>query len=401
MKSILVTMSVLFNLYNTAQSQEPKPTLKWKFQALDAIIGSPVIDGNAVYFSSLDKNLYAVNFQTGKQLWKFETVAPNRSTVLVSGEVLYFLSGDGNVYCLDKKTAKINWSFKTRGEKKYDLYSFADHFQSSPVLDGGILYFGSGDHNVYAVNAKSGKLVWQYKTGNVVHATPVIQNENLLIGSFDGYFYDLNKITGKSIWKFKSVGQKYFPLGEFQGSPAISGGTVYVGSRDFNFYALNIKKGICNWNHYFTRGWSIATPVFYRNMVINGTSDDRILAAMDTSSGAITWQIDAQFNIFGSCLVTDSTGFFGTLGGKLFAVNLNTGKIIWNYSTDGRQKYHNEYLTDNEKYNSNSIKLLTGDLAEQVPIFYKLGGIFSKPAKMDKFLVFSSSEGAVYCLKVK
>ncbi len=401
MKTILLSILIFLSINISAYSQASQPSLKWKFQTKDAIISSPVIDDEVVYFSSLDKNLYAVDLQTGKQIWKFETAAPNRSTVLISGKSLYFLSGDGILYSLDKKTARVIWSFKTGGEKKYDLFSFADHFQSSPVLDGDNLYFGSGDSNIYAVNSKTGNLVWQYKTGNVVHATPAIQKDNLLIGSFDGYFYDLNKTTGKLIWKFKSVGQRYFPLGEFMGSPAVSGNTVYVGSRDFNFYAINIAKGVCNWNRYFLNGWSIATPVFYKNFVINGTCDDRILAAMDTSSGGFAWRTNAQFDIFGSCLLADSTGFFGTASGKLFAVNLNNGKILWTYETEGRQKFHDEYLTKDDQFNSSALATLEKNLASQVPMFYKMGGILSKPTIKNKLLVFSSSEGAVYCLGIQ
>ena len=250
------------------------------------------------------------------------------------------------------------------------------------------------------MNAETGKLVWNYKTGNVVHTTPAISGNKLLVGSFDGNFYCLNKGDGKLHWKFKSVGQRYFPLGEFQGSPAVSGNTVYVGSRDFNFYALNIEKGVCNWNRYFSYGWSIATPVFYKNFVINGTSDDRVLVAMDTTVGVVAWRANARFNIFGSCLIKDSIGYFGTLNGNVFSVNLNNGMIIWTYATEGNKKNHDKYLTKDDQYNDYSLNLLDKELASQVPMYFNLGGIFSKPAIEKNLLVISSTDGYLYCLKV-
>jgi len=381
-----------------AVAQHNAPTLKWKFQAQGPVIASPVIDDNVVYFSSLDKNLYAVNLQTGKQVWKFATSGENRSAPLIAGQQLYFLSGDGNVYCLDKNTAKINWTFKSGGERKYELFEFADHIQSSPVLDGDMLYFGSGDNNVYALNAKTGQLIWSFKTGSVVHATPAIKDNNLLVGSFDGYFYNLDKLTGKLIWKFKSVGQRYFPMGEFSGQPAVSGNTVYVGSRDFNLYAINIKTGACNWNHYFPHGWSIGAPQFYKNLVINSTMDERIVTAIDTGGGGTLWRSPLQFDMFGACVLSDSTGYVGTLNGNLVAFNLNKGNILWTYETDSRQKFFDQYFTKNEQFSNASYEMLGKDLGAQVSIFYKVGGIFSQPAKKDNLLVFSSSEGSVYCL---
>lgn len=401
MKTIIAAFIILLSVNLSAKPGGPTPVLKWKFRAQDAVIASPVIDDDVVYFSSLDKNLYAVNLQTGAQVWKFATAEPNRSAPLIAGQSLYFLSGDGNVYCLDKKTAKVTWTFKTGGERKYELFAFADHIQSSPVLDGEMLYFGSGDSNIYALNATTGRLVWSYKTGSVVHATPAIKDNNLLVGSFDGYFYNLDKHTGKLVWKFKSVGQRYFPKGEFSGQPAISGNTVYVGSRDFNLYAINIKTGDCNWNRYFTYGWSVGTPQFYKGLVINSTMDERIVAGMDTTNGAIAWRTTPQFDMFGACLLSDSTGYVGTLNGNLLAVNLNNGNIDWTYQTEGRKKFFDQYFTKDEQFNDTSLEMLGKDLGAQVPIFYKTGGIFSKPAIKDKLLVFSSSEGNVYCLGVE
>lgn len=376
------------------------PPLLWKFKAAGPFIASPVIDSGLVFCSSLDSNLYAMDMKTGVQKWRFNTGAANRSTVLVHGRVLYLLGGNATLYCLDKRTGKKQWTFKTGGEKKYSLYGFADHFQSSPMWNEGRLYFGSGDGNIYALEAKTGGLLWKFATQNVVHTTPAVQRDKVLVGSFDGYFYALNKNTGALIWRFKSVGQRYFPAGEFQGSPAVAGNTVYVGSRDFNLYALNIEKGVCNWNRYFSNGWSISTPSFYKNLVINGTSDDRALMAMDTARGTIAWQVPAGFNIFGSCLVVDSTGYFGTLNGKLFSIDLTDGKIRWVYHTDGNTAHHDDYLLQNDQYNEQALSLLRQDLSAQVQMFYRMGGIFSKPAKEGNRLLFSAADNTLYCLQL-
>ena len=61
------------------------------------------------------------------------------------------------------------WKFATGGERRFEAkglhgltpksQTFVDPFDvflSSPVVAGGIVYFGSGDGNLYALDARSG-----------------------------------------------------------------------------------------------------------------------------------------------------------------------------------------------------------------------------------------------------
>jgi outer membrane protein assembly factor BamB len=64
-----------------------------------------------------------------------------------------------------------------------------DVYLSSPAVWNGAVYFGSGDGNVYALNASSGQVKWKFKTGDVVHASPAIADGTVYIGSWDTYFY--------------------------------------------------------------------------------------------------------------------------------------------------------------------------------------------------------------------
>jgi len=40
----------------------------------------------------------------------------------------------------------------------------------------GIVYVGSCDHNVYALNANTGTKVWNYTTGDIVLSSPTVSN---------------------------------------------------------------------------------------------------------------------------------------------------------------------------------------------------------------------------------
>ena len=104
-------------------------------------------------------------------------------------------------------------------------------------MDGKV-YFGSGDGNVYAVDAKSGVLQWKFATGDVVHASPAVVNGMVYIGSWDGRLYAIDAASGQQKWAFEGGKDPaiHNQVG-FQSSAAVVDGTVYVGSRDAHVYA--------------------------------------------------------------------------------------------------------------------------------------------------------------------
>lgn len=44
---------------------------------------------------------------------------------------------------------------------------------SSPTISGSVVYMGSSDNNVYALDAVTGNLKWNYTTGDWVASSPV------------------------------------------------------------------------------------------------------------------------------------------------------------------------------------------------------------------------------------
>ena len=63
-------------------------------------------------------------------------------------------------------------------------------------MANGVVYIGSFDHNVYALNASTGALLWSYATGDVVTSSPAVANGVVYVGSQDNNLYALNASTG-------------------------------------------------------------------------------------------------------------------------------------------------------------------------------------------------------------
>ena len=199
--------------------------------------------------------------KTNRTLWNYTTGSYVDSSPAVADGVVYVGSGNNNVYALNATTRAFLWSYHT-----------SDVVDSSPAVVGGFVFVGSWDGNVYALNATTGKLVWSKKTGGpIVHSSPAVVGGFVFVGSWDGYVYALNATTGKLVWSKKTGG----PI-EYS-SPAVADGVVYVGSTDHNVYALNVATGAVVWS-YPTGGVVKSSPAVAGGVVFVGSDDDNVYA---------------------------------------------------------------------------------------------------------------------------
>src|ERR1700694_3261353 len=73
---------------------------------------------------------------------------------------------------------------------------------SSPAVVGGVVYVGSEDDNVYALNANTGAKIWAFQTGGFVNSSPAVVGGVVYVGSADWNVYALNASTGAQMWAF-------------------------------------------------------------------------------------------------------------------------------------------------------------------------------------------------------
>jgi eukaryotic-like serine/threonine-protein kinase len=155
--------------------------------------------------------------------WSYATGDFVGSSPAVANGVVYVGSNDHYVYALNAKTGTKLWSYVT----------FTGVY-SSPAVANGVVYVGSDDHNVYALNAKTGAKLWSYATGRAVESSPAVANGVVYVGTNDSYVYALNAKTGTKLWRYQAF---------LVSSPAVANGVVYVGSLNNNVYAFGLKKG--------------------------------------------------------------------------------------------------------------------------------------------------------------
>ena len=69
------------------------------------------------------------------------------------------------------------------------------------IADGRVFFGSSVDHQVHALDAKTGESLWTFFTGGPVRFAPTVWKEKIYAVSDDGYLYCLDAASGKLIWK--------------------------------------------------------------------------------------------------------------------------------------------------------------------------------------------------------
>jgi outer membrane protein assembly factor BamB len=389
--------------------------IKWQFQTHGQVLSSPAVTADTVYIGSSDHFLYALDRATGTQKWKFKTDGRITSSPAVSAGVVYFGSWDGNFYAVDAVKGELKWKFALPGERRFaaaHLHGSVpaaevmpdpfDFYLSSPVVWNSTVYLGSGDTNVYALDATSGQLKWKFKTGDVVHASPAIANGTLFVGSWDSYFYALDAATGKEKWRFKTGEDPeiHNQVG-IQSSAAVADGVVYFGCRDSNFYAVDASSGKERWRFNNKGSWVIGSPAVNGGKVYFATSDSALLHALDAKTGAETFSLNYKgWPLFSSPAIAGDTLYVGSHEGKLFAINLKTQKQSWLFATDGSRKNGSTYTKADgtPNYEAAFSDFFYDDMVTGVQKLMTVGAILSSPVIASDAIYFGSADGNVYAL---
>jgi eukaryotic-like serine/threonine-protein kinase len=389
--------------------------VRWEFQTGERVVSSPVVQGAVLYFGSDDGNLYAVNASDGRQLWKRATGGPVSSTPAVADGFVYAGSYDGKFYALDARTGATKWKFATTGERRFEakgIHGFQpknqtfpdpfDIFLSSPVVVKDTVYFGSGDSNLYALDAASGAMRWKFQTGDVIHASPAFSDGVLFVGSWDSNLYAVDASTGKEKWRFHSGEDAaiHNQVG-FQSSPAVADGVVYTGCRDSNLYAIDAQTGKEKWRFSTGQSWVISSPAIAQGKVFFSTSDSALYHVLDAATGKPVLQQQGKSFVFSSPAIAKDVVFTGVSNGTLEARDIASGELLWDFQTQASKRNNGWVLTSDRKFNN---PMLYYSNWREAPIVaqtwqFSVGSILSSPLVSDGVVYVGSTDGKVYALE--
>lgn len=335
--------------------------------------------------------------------WMFGTTAGVESSPALVDGVVYVGSNDGSLYAVDAETGSQSWSFATPGGRP-----------SSPAVVDGLVFFGSSNHRVYAVDASTGIAAWDYLTGDDVRSSPAVVGGILYVGSDDGNVYALMADSGVLLWKF-ATGYVV------DSSPVVVGGVVYVGSvayvppYDGRIFALDAYSGELKWK--YSMGASPrSSPAVANGIVYIGTNNGE-LTAVDSASGTLrwrffmgTWQVTTPTVVggvvyFGSGDYGPGTGPGpgGAMDHTVFAVNASSGLLKWQHRTGAAVLSSPAVAGGSAGFlyigsNDNKVYALNAATGAEQWHYVTGGSVTSSPATANGVVYIGSNDNKLYAL---
>jgi outer membrane protein assembly factor BamB len=278
----------------------------------DFYLSSPSVWNGTVYFGSSDGNVYALEVNSGALKWKFKTGDIVHSSPAIADGVLYVGSWDTYLYAVDAASGTEKWRFKTGDDP--DAHNHVG-IQSSPAVTDGVVYFGSRDSFAYAVEAATGKQMWKFSTdGSWVNNSMVVHDGKAYFGtSIPGIMHAVDAKSGKAIFDLPS-GTPVFA------SMALAGDTLYLGNFGGKLTAIDLKTQ--------KPAWVFETDGAKQNAASMTNADGSI--KFETVFSAPTpyyedmvlavHKLFTMGTILSSPVVVEDTVYFGSTDGNLYAV---------------------------------------------------------------------------------
>jgi outer membrane protein assembly factor BamB len=184
---------------------------------------SPAIADGELYTSTYDGILFSIATEDGRVRWKAKLGDDTDASQAISGDFVYAASEEKApyLYCFARENGREVWRYT---ENKVAYYS-------TPAVVGERVYVGGDDSNLHCVDARTGKGIWTFRTGDAVWSSPCVVDGKVVFGSKDAHLYILDAMSGHELWRYKADGR-------FISSPCIVGGYIWIGTATGWFYCF-------------------------------------------------------------------------------------------------------------------------------------------------------------------
>jgi len=159
----------------------------------------------------------------------------------MSWQSIVFFGGKEGIYAAEADTGKVVWEFKMEST-----------VTSAIVIDNGTVFFGTHDGILRAVDIELRHEKWSLRTQEKMWWSGfAVADSAICFGSDDKCLYAADVNSGEIVWEFRTAGR-------IMTTPVISNGVVYFGSMDGKLYAVNLETGKEHWS-FDKRDWRCAT----------------------------------------------------------------------------------------------------------------------------------------------
>ena len=285
------------------------PAPRWSRSLGASVWASPVAREGVVYVGSVDGRFHAVHGANGGEEWTWTGPTPLYGQALVTDNSVSFVDAQSDLICLNRADGSLRWRAPLHdvpaGDPVLADKSFT-HRTPVPVVADGVIYAGSVDGNLYALEAATGRTLWRHDAGVPIYASVALLGPaGLVVGCFDGTILTLDRRNGAELSRTR-IG------GPIVSAPVIAGDIAVVGSRDYLLYGVSLSRAAVVWKYSYWFSWVESVPQLADGVAYLGASDFRRVGAFDPATGRPRWLTDVRGITWGTPVVTADTVYAGT-----------------------------------------------------------------------------------------
>lgn len=323
----------------------PDKNVVWKTPIPGNGWSSPIVWEDRIFLTTATNDgaschVVALDAKTGEILWDthvFDQETPQKRqqnsyaspTPVTDGETVFAVFGTGSIVALDFE-GNVLWE-----NREFDFFS--EHgLGASPILykDTVIMVFDPSSRTqreekvgwkvpwdgaaIWALDKKSGKLVWEGKRGKsrLAHVTPnfmEVGGKTQMISGAGDVVQGFDPDTGERLWSVYSQGEGVTP------SIVVGGGLAYSIS---GFEATTIRAvapgGKIVWEQ--TRSASHIPSMIFDQGLLYNMHESGIATCMDAETGEVIWQARAGGQHWASPVLADGRIYFLTEEGETIVI---------------------------------------------------------------------------------
>ena len=204
----------------------------WSHDSLGEIRSPPAVDGTVVFTASADRSLYALDSRTGQERARFRTGGPLAAAPVTANGLVYFVA-ERQLYAMEADALEYPgqyavtrtwsqlwlWGFPLPAPPSQpgDRWRFGPDYPddlpsrqkktegiiSAPAVAADRLFVGDTLGNMYAVDAITGTVEWQFQAEDGIVVSPLVVGELVVFGDKSGWVYGLNRADGVEHWRLR------------------------------------------------------------------------------------------------------------------------------------------------------------------------------------------------------
>jgi len=238
-------------------------------------------------------------------------------------DVLYAASRKGKVRALDATTGRALWEADTKAD-----------LAAGPSFGDGLVVVGTSSGTVIALEATDGKQRWRVQLGGEVLAAPLVAGDRVVVRTVDGRLIALNAADGTEAWMVEDLVPRLTLRGT---SPPVRAGDAVIGGFDSGrVMAVSIPTGDILWQAQVStpRGRSELERLADIDAAVRVAGDEVYaigyqgrIAMIARDSGQIWWTRD--LSSYRDVGMDDDQLYVASSDGDVVALRRRDGGVVW------------------------------------------------------------------------